>query len=136
MTLALVSAALMVALRWRLAHIYSDNAAVVALAAALLLVTAGYQLADALQTLCIFVLRCYRVTVMPFFIYCALLWGVGLGGSYRLAYHGIGPWPAMQSPLAFWGLSAIALAMTGLFFLGLLWRAVGRPMPLDRPASR
>ena len=57
-------------------------------------------------------LRCYRVTLMPLVLYCALLWGVGLGGSYLLAYRGIGPWPAMQSPLAFWLMSALALALT------------------------
>ena len=86
----------------------------VALGATLLLAAAVYHLADALQTLCVFVLRCYRVTVAPLILYCTLLWGVGLGGSYLLAYRGIGPWPAMQSPLAFWLMSALALALTAL----------------------
>ena len=124
---AAVIATLMVALRWQLAGIYSDKPAVVALAATLLLATAAYHLADAVQTLCVFVLRCYRVTFMPLVLYCALLWGVGLGGSYLLAYRGIGPWPAMQSPLAFWLMSAVALALTALLFLGLLWRTVRAP---------
>lgn len=122
-----VIATLMVALRWQLAGIYSDKPAVVALAATLLLATAAYHLADAVQTLCVFVLRCYRVTFLPLVLYCALLWGVGLGGSYLLAYRGLGPWPAMQSPLAFWLMSAVALALTALLFLGLLWRTVRAP---------
>ena len=93
----------MALLRWQLAAIYSGQSRRGrARPPALLLATAVYHLADALQTLCVFVLRCYRVTVMPLVLYCMLLWGVGLGGSYLLAYRGIGPWPAMQSPLAFW----------------------------------
>ena len=106
---------------------HRKNLAVTALATTLLLATACYHLADATQTLCVFVLRCYRVTVAPLVLYCALLWGVGLGGSYLLAYRGIGPWPAMQSPLAFWLMSAVALALTALLFLGLLWRTVRAP---------
>ncbi|MDM0073314.1 MATE family efflux transporter [Variovorax sp. J2P1-59] len=127
MFFALLFAASMAALRWQLAGTYSGNPAVVALGATLLLATALYHLADAVQTLCVFVLRCYRVTVMPLILYCTLLWGVGLGGSYLLAYRGLGPWPAMQSPLAFWLMSALALAITAALFLALLVSTVRRP---------
>ena len=120
MLCALVYAGAMVALRHELANVYSDNPEVIALAALLLPVVAVYHLADALQTLCVFVLRCYRVTLAPLVIYCAMLWGLGLGGSYLLAYRGLGPWPAMQSPLAFWIMSAGALVLTGLLFSALL----------------
>ncbi|MDM0049518.1 MATE family efflux transporter [Variovorax sp. J22R115] len=123
---ALLFAVSMAVLRWQLAGIYSGNSAVIALGATLLLATAFYHLADAVQTLCVFVLRCYRVTVMPLILYCTLLWGVGLGGSYLLAYRGIGPWPAMQSPLAFWLMSALALAITAALFLALLVSTVRR----------
>ncbi|WP_444813353.1 MATE family efflux transporter [Variovorax gracilis] len=123
---ALLFAALMALLRWQLAGIYSGNSTVIALGATLLLATALYHLADAVQTLCVFVLRCYRVTVMPLILYCTLLWGVGLGGSYLLAYRGLGPWPAMQSPLAFWLMSALALATTAALFLALLVSTVRR----------
>ena len=116
----------MVALRWPIAGVYSDRPAVVALAATLLLATAAYHLADAVQTLCVFVLRCARITVVPLILYCGLLWGVGLGGSYVLAYRGFGPWGAMQSPLAFWLMSALALAATALLFAALLWRTLRR----------
>jgi MATE family multidrug resistance protein len=117
---ALLYAAAMVTLRHQLANVYSDNPAVMALAASLLLVVAIYHFADALQTLCVFVLRCYRVTLAPLVIYCTMLWGLGLGGSYLLAYRGLGPWAAMQSPLAFWIMSAGALALTALLFGALL----------------
>ena len=117
---ALVYAAAMVVLRDELANVYSDNPAVIAMAASLLLAVAAYHVADAVQTFCVFMLRCYRVTLAPLVIYCTMLWGVGLGGSYLLAYRGLGPWEAMQSPLAFWIMSAAALALTALLFGALL----------------
>ena len=43
-----------------------------------------------------------------------------------LAYRGFGPWGAMQSPLAFWLMSALALAATALLFAALLWRTLRR----------
>ncbi|SFN19028.1 MATE family efflux transporter [Variovorax sp. OV329] len=126
---ALLLAAVMLLGRRQLANIYSDNPQVIQVASLLLLATALYHLADAIQTLCVFVLRCYRVTVGPLLIYCTLLWGVGLGGSYALAYRGLGPWPAMQSPLAFWLMSALALLLTAVLFAALLWRTVKRFRP-------
>jgi MATE family multidrug resistance protein len=124
LAMALLFGSAMVLLRGWLAEAYSPNPAVVALAATLLAATALYHIADVLQTMCVFVLRCYRVTVAPLVIYCTLLWGVGLGGSYLLAYRGLGPWAAMQSPLAFWLMSAAALALTALLFMALLWRTI------------
>jgi MATE family multidrug resistance protein len=126
LVLALIYAGTMAALRWQLAGIYTDDPEVIALGASLLLTTAGYHLADSTQTLCVFVLRCYRVTVAPLLLYCTLLWGVGLGGSYLLAYRGLGPWPAMQSPLAFWLMSTMALALTAALFLALLLSTLRR----------
>ena len=123
---ALFYAAAMALLRDQLANVYSDNPAVIAMAGALLLAVAAYHVADAVQTLCVFVLRCYRVTLAPLVIYCTMLWGVGLGGSYLLAYHGLGPWAAMQSPLAFWIMSAAALALTALLFGVLLRWTMGQ----------
>ena len=126
MLFALLFAGAMAALRWQLAAVYSANPAVIALGATLLLATALYHFADALQTLCVFVLRCYHVTVMPLALYCALLWGVGLGGGYLLAYRGIGPWVAMASPLAFWLMGAGALALTAGLFIALLLATLRR----------
>lgn len=133
---ALVLSAGMLLLRRQLGGIYSDNPQVIAVASVLLVATALYHLADAVQTLCVFVLRCYRITVAPLVIYCTLLWGVGLGCSYALAYHGLGPWAPMQSPLAFWLMSALALLLTAVLFSALLWRTLRRygQQPLLRPA--
>jgi len=99
---------------------------VVALAAGLLAWLAVYHIGDAVQALCVFILRCYRVAVAPLVAYCALLWGVGLAGGYALAYHGTGPWPAQHSPAAFWAAGAVALGLLSLILPAILWRAVRR----------
>ncbi len=86
-------------LRWQLilfianqevASVYSDSPAVAGVASGLLLWVAAYHLADASQTLCVFVLRSYRITVAPLVVYCVLLWGLGLGGGYLVAYSDTG----------------------------------------------
>ncbi|CAN5854001.1 MATE family efflux transporter [soil metagenome] len=132
---SLVVAGLMVALRWQLPAVYSQNPAVVQMAAVLLLATAAYHLADSVQTMCVFVLRCYGVTVAPLVIYCALLWGAGLGGSYWLAFHGFGPFAAMPSPFTFWLTSAAALWVTALLFAVLLWRAMAGSLASSASSS-
>ncbi len=123
---ALVLAAAMVLLRHPLANLYSEDAVVAMAASQVLLATAVYHLADAVQTLCVFVLRSWRVTIAPLVIYCVLLWGGGLAGGYMLAYTGIGPWPAMRSPMAFWIASSAALVLTAALFSVLLWRTARR----------
>ena len=88
-----------------------------------------------MQTLCVFVLRCYRVTVAPLLVYCVLLWGLGLTGGYLLAYHGVGSIHAIASPITFWATSAVALALTATIFAAILW-TVQRPAPPPAQAPR
>ncbi|TAL66667.1 MAG: MATE family efflux transporter [Burkholderiaceae bacterium] len=121
--------------RGEIAQIYARDRAVIALAGALLAWVAAYHLADAVQTLCVFVLRCYRVTVAPLLVYCVLLWGLGLTGGYVLAYHGIGSIGAIASPITFWGTSTVALALTATIFAAILW-TVQRPATARAPAAR
>jgi multidrug resistance protein, MATE family len=110
-----------------IASLYSANPAVVALAASLLSWVAVYHWFDALQTICAFVLRCYRVTLWPLVMYTLMLWGVGLAGGYALAYTD-GAWgAAMQSAQAFWIAGAMALGMVAMFLLWLFRRhALGK----------
>ncbi len=114
----------MLAHHW-LARLYAgDNPAVVALAASLLLWAAAYHVADAMQALCVFILRSYGVAFETLIVYCLLLWGVGLGGGYLLAYRGVAGIGPLNSPVAFWSAGAAALALTSVIFIALLWRAV------------
>ena len=118
--MAVVCAAATGVSRQALAAAYASDAAVAAAAAAWLGWVAWYHLTDALQAVCVFVLRCWRVTLSPLLIYAALLWGVGLYGGYLLAYEGLGPWPAMPSVGSFWMTSTGALGLVSLLFMARL----------------
>lgn len=112
-----------------IAGLYSKHPPVVALGAELLAWVALYHWFDAAQCFCLFVLRCYGVTVAPLVVYSLLLWGAGLGGGYVLTYHGLGPWAAQTSPTAFWMSSTGALAVSAVAFAIMLWRCLGRTTP-------
>lgn len=113
-----------------LARLYAGhNAAVVALASSLLVWAALYHVADALQAVCVFLLRCYGVAFASLAVYCVMLWGIGLGGGYLLAYRGIAGLEPTRSPHAFWIAGAVALALTSAVFMALLWRVVQARRP-------
>jgi MATE family multidrug resistance protein len=102
-------------------HVYTADPGVIALTSALLLWVALYHAADSIQCVCIFLLRCWRVTVAPLVVYCSLLWGGGLGGGYWLAYKNEATsayWSTNPTP--FWIGSGIALALVAILFVFLL----------------
>jgi len=136
LALAVGSAALLVLAREPLARLYAGgNPQVVVIAGALLVWVAAYHVADAVQAVCVFVLRSYGVAVASLAVYCVLLWGVGLGGGYVLAYQGVGTLAPLNSPAAFWGAGAFALVLTAVVFMALLWRAVRRYQPVTGPVA-
>ena len=106
--------------RHALAGAYAKDMAVASAAAIWLGWVAAYHLTDALQAVCVFVLRCWRITFSPLLIYTALLWGMGLYGGYLLAYKGLGPWSARASVETFWLTSTVALALVSLLFMARL----------------
>lgn len=131
--LSLLLAGCMFFLRGHVVAVYTADVGVALMAAQLLPWIALFHVADSVQTVAIFVLRCYRVTVAPMVIYCVLLWGVGLAGGYTLAYHGLGRWAAQYSPTAFWQAAALGLLLTAAVVHLLLrwasWRIVRRAAP-------
>lgn len=121
-----LSATLFIA-RELIAGLYTSSPQVIALTASLLGWVAIYHVADAVQTFSIFVLRCYRITVLPLVIYCVLLWGGGLAGGYWLAYAAQASlhWSLAQgTPMPFWAASAGALIVTAMAFSSILYRVV------------
>lgn len=107
--------------RQAIPHVYTADPGVIALTSALLLWVALYHAADSIQCVCIFLLRCWRVTVAPLVVYCSLLWGGGLGGGYWLAYKNEATsayWSTNPTP--FWIGSFIALALVAIIFVFLL----------------
>ena len=125
--MALLCAGLLALSRQHLAQAYAKDPAVAAAAVVWLGWVAWYHLADALQAVCVFVLRCWRVTLSPLLIYTALLWGMGLYGGYVLAYQGLGPWPAQHAVGSFWVTSTLALALVSLLFMARLEWAMRQP---------
>ncbi len=123
---AVLLAGTLIAVREPLVRLYARSPEVIALAVPLLAWTAAFHLFDGLQALGVFILRCFRITLSPFLIYGVLLWGLGLYGGYQLAYHGLGPWPAMQSPAAFWITGMVALTLTALIFWLMIWQVLKR----------
>jgi MATE family multidrug resistance protein len=91
-----------------------------------------YHMADAVQAVCAYLLRCYRITIAPLLIYAAFLWGFGLYGGYLWAYDsstldGWFTWTARPAVDAFWISSSLALATVSLMFAALVWRVSQTP---------
>jgi MATE family multidrug resistance protein len=131
MICAVVMASALVMVRAPLARLYARSPEVVGMAEPLLLWIAAYHLFDGLQALGVFILRCFRITLAPLVVYSLLLWGLGLFGGYLLAYKGVGPWPAMQIPAAFWIASTVALTITALVFWFMIWQVMRRERRVD-----
>ena len=110
-----------------LASWYSNTPAIISLASSLLVWVAMYHLADAIQAVCAFLLRCYRITIAPLVLYGVLLWGLGLYGGYRLTYEGLAGMPATRSASSFWAASTIAISLVAVCLLGLLTYVVRKP---------
>jgi len=121
-----LEAILMATVLWvfssEIALLYAKDPEVADIAAKLLILIGFYHLGDALQTLCFFILRSFKITLVPMLLYSVILWGVGLSGGYMLAYHGFPGISPMQSPHAFWLMSLSALALVGACLLYLVWR--------------
>jgi len=122
---ALLGAGLLFLGREALAQAFSNDPQVVQAATLWLGWVALYHLADAVQAVCAYLLRCYRITLMPLLIYTALLWGVGLYGGYVMAYQGFewAGWPLRASVETFWITSTAALALVSLLFTAMVWHA-------------
>lgn len=111
--------------REALPQIYTADPGVVALTSALLLWVALYHASDSIQCVCIFLLRCWRVTVAPLIVYCSLLWGGGLAGGYWLAYKNEATsalWSTNPTP--FWIGSGVSLALVAIIFIYFMRRVL------------
>ena len=112
--LAAVMGGLMFFAREPVLGLYTQDPLVMAAALPLLAWVAVFHVADAAQTIAAFVLRAYKITVVPMAIYVAALWGVGLGGGYTLAFDLPGYVPAaLQGARGFWFASTAGLVLAG-----------------------
>ena len=98
---------------------YTPDEAVIAAAMPLFLFIAFYQLFDSVQVTTAFVLRAYKVAVVPTLIYAVALWGVGLCGGYLMGLDPLGIAPeAVHGARGFWLGNSVSLALVAV---GLLW---------------
>jgi MATE family multidrug resistance protein len=130
---ALLSAVLIAVFRHQIARAYTDDVAVQALCAQLLLFAALFQLSDATQVAASCAIRGYRVTRQPMLIQLLAFWGFALPIGYLLGLAPQGfPW-APQAPMAaggFW----IGLTL-GLTVAALLLVAALHKLSFDRVSA-
>lgn len=100
-------------------HAYTPNEIIAGAALPLFLFIAFYQLFDAVQVTTAFVLRAYKVAIVPTLMYALALWGIGLGGGYVLGLNPFGWSPvATRGAAGFWLTNSASIALVAA---GLLW---------------
>jgi MATE family multidrug resistance protein len=111
---------------------YTPNEAIIAAALPLFLFIGFYQVFDAIQVTTAFVLRAYKIVIVPTVIYAFALWGVGLGGGYMLGLDPFGVFPAaLHGASGFWLGNSISLALVAAGLFRYL-RAVQRDIMRER----
>ncbi len=99
---------------------YTDDPAVRAVAASLIIYVALYQFFDALQTVAGHALRAYRVTFVPMLVQTFCFWGVGLLGGSWLCFR----WSPPLGVAGFWLASVVSLVLAAALLLPLLRKAM------------
>lgn len=115
--------------------LYTDSPGVTAIATPLLAWVALFHLADGLQALCVFILRCYRQSLGPLVVYCVLLWGLGLGGGIVLSRNAWAVETAGSGAAVFWATAALALWIAAAI-LAVMLRQRLRPAGEKRASAR
>jgi MATE family multidrug resistance protein len=118
---ALVVGGTVYLLRVPIVGLYTTDPAVQAAALALVAWLGWFHLGDAAQTVAAFALRAWRVATVPLVIYALVIWGVGLGGGYLLAFGTGGPVPdALRGAPGFWAAGAFSLLLTAVLLSAFL----------------
>lgn len=110
--LALFTIVMIVALRYPLVKLYTNDQDVIELAAVIMLFAAVYQLFDFSQCIASYALRGYKITKIPMIIHAIAFWLVGLIPGYLLAYTG------QMGIYGFWTALVISLAAASI---ALVW---------------
>jgi MATE family multidrug resistance protein len=100
-------------------RLYTNDAVVIGAALPLLAWFVVFHVADAAQAVAAFVLRAWRIAVVPMLIYAAAAWLLGLGGGTLLGFDVLGNTPReLTGAAGYWfaasaGMVAAALALAG-----------------------
>lgn len=122
---ACVAAILMLVFRHRIPYLYTSDPGVIAVAARLLVMSAIFQLSDAVQASTSGALRGYRDTRAIMIATLLAYWGLGLPLGYMLA-NGIGGLPAL-GVRGYWSGLIIGLTAAAVFLFSRLWRRSRAP---------
>ena len=110
--------------RW-IVGLYTADEAVTAVALSLIGYLVAFHVFDALQAIAAFVLRAYRVVVVPTLIYAVALWALGVGGGYLVGFHAVLGGPLGASGV--WMMQSVALFLTSLLLFGCYLWVLRRP---------
>jgi MATE family multidrug resistance protein len=105
--------------RTQIVRAYTSDASIAAAAVPLLVYIGFYQVFDGIQVTSAFILRAYRIALVPTIIYAVALWGVGLGGGYLLGFNIGGLVPlSLQGAAGFWFGNSVSITLVagGLFW--------------------
>jgi MATE family multidrug resistance protein len=131
----LVSGTTLLAGGHAIAGLYTGDAAVIALAASLLMLSAAFQFPDGVQVLSVGALRGLKDTRVPMVLAAIAYWGIGmpLGATLGLGLGGLTP---PLGPRGMWMGLIAGLSVAAVLLALRLWRRLSR-MPLppagDRP---
>ena len=110
--ISIVTAIFLVAFRYPLVSMYTDDMAVIGIAGSVILYAAAFQLGDAIQCVASYALRGYKVTTIPMVIHIIAFWGCGLIPGYFMAFHG------GMGIYGFWTTLVVSLGVAAVL---LLW---------------
>jgi len=122
------------ALRDAIVSVYTSDPVVAGVALSLVGYLIAFHVFDAVQGVAGFVLRAYKVAILPTVVYAVALWGFGLTGGYVVAFH-----PVLGRPrgaAGMWLMQAVALALTAVLLVGLhVWVLERRREFVQEPAA-
>lgn len=124
-------------LREPIIGLYTADAVIVAAAMPLLAWVAAFHIADAAQAVAGFVLRAYRIALVPLLIYALAIWGVGLAGGYAVGFNltGLTP-PALLGAAGMWSAATTGLVVAATGMCGFLgWMIRSRRRRASRPGA-
>jgi MATE family multidrug resistance protein len=125
---------LLLMLRYFLVSLFTNDPAVNALAATVVLFVAAYQLADDTQVVAIGALRGYKDTQVPMWVALFGYWIVGTPISCALGFGWFGLEPL--GIYGFWTGMTAGLVFVAFAAIVRLWRTAGNPVRVARLASR
>lgn len=97
-------------------HAYTNNEAIIAAALPLFFFISFYQMFDAIQVVAAFILRAYKIAVIPTVLYAVALWGCGLGGGYFIGLDPLHIMPEqIRGAAGFWLANSLSIALVALF---------------------